>query len=225
MRYPLELILEKSNLPSPRANLELLYAFIENASEEEIESCLTVEYKEKNTPEEFALMCGVAAKIRSEAQKHHQVHFDFKPFANHESWRVREGICFGFQKSKAHLSADQMKRNLECLKKGSPLEVRTYIATLSEPALLNGYIDSNELLDEMVQITLDAFSSNDKLSDDLKVLRKALGYCYSVALCSEGADQCKFEKLFEYAENKQIKWIIQENLKKKRLENMTFHFS
>ena len=46
MRYPLELILEKSNLPSPRANLELLYAFIENASEEEIASCLNVEYNE-----------------------------------------------------------------------------------------------------------------------------------------------------------------------------------
>ena len=77
----------------------------------------------------------------------------------------------------------------------------------------------------MVQIAIDAFSNNDKLSDDLKVLRKALGYCFSVTLCGEGADKRKFEKLFEHAENKHINWIIKENLKKKRLENMMFHFS
>ena len=225
MRYPLELILEKSNLPSPRANLELLYAFIENASEEEIASCLNVEYKEKNTPEEFALMCGIAARIHQDAKKCQKVVVDLRPFANHESWRVREGICFGFQKSKGLLTAEQMKQDLKILKNGSPLELRTYIATLSEPALLNGYIDPNELLEEMIQMTIDAFNSTDKLSEDLKVLRKALGYCFSVALCGEGADKSKFEKLFEHAENKYIKWIIQENLKKKRLENMTFNFS
>ncbi len=170
-------------------------------------------------------MCGIAARIHQDAKKCQKVAVDLRPFANHESWRVREGICFGFQKSKAHLSADQMKRNLEYLKNGSPLEVRTYIATLSEPALLNGYIDSNELLDEMIQITIDAFSSNDKLSDDLKVLRKALGYYFSVALCGEGADKSKFERLCEHAESKHIRWIIQEKLNKKRLENMTFNFS
>jgi hypothetical protein len=225
MGYSIKYLIENSRLPGPRPNLELLYEFITNASQYEIEKCLLVDYKKADSPEEFVLMCGVAAGIYNSAKLYNEVRFNFRSFANHESWRIREGICIGFQKSKELLTGSQMVKELEVMKMGTPLEIRTYIATLSEPCLLLGYINSNELLEDLYQITMTYFNHNLKISDDLKVLKKALGYCWSVALCGRLSDLTLFEKLLEHVECKHIKWIVQENLKKKRLETMDLEWT
>lgn len=220
MAYLLTDLLENSKLPGPRANLELLYTFTTSASEKEIVDCLNIQQVSLNTPEEFALTCGVAASIYHSAATLGRVDPDYIKYANHESWRVREGICIGFQKSKNLLTSMQMLEDLQILSRGTALEMRTYIATLSEPCLLMDYIDPNWLLNELYRITSEQFQNKDKIDDELKVLRKALGYCWSVPLCGDGADKTHFEKLLELRNNKHIQWIIKENLKKKRLEKL-----
>lgn len=220
MAYPVDYLIKNSRLPGPRANLELLYAFTQEASEQEIMDSLNVDKVIENSPEEFVLTCGVAASIYHASKTYGRVEFDYQKYANHWSWRVREGVCIGFQRSKAFLTPNQMVLDLQILSQGTPLEVRTYIATLCEPCLLNNYIDANWLLSELYTITLGHFDHNDRIEEPLKVLKKALAYCWSVALCGDSAKGTAFEKLLKHKSSKHIQWIMKENLKKKRLEKL-----
>lgn len=223
MVYTIEYLLQNSRLPGPRSNLELLYQFIENASETEIANSLGVVYNEKNTPEEFVLSCGVGASIYFTAKQHKALTLDLKHYANHESWRVREAICIGFQKAIKILEPGELLEYLEPLRNGSALEIRTYIATLCEPALLSSYIDPQYVLEELYYISLTHFDNNHPLDEPFKVLKKALGYCWSVAVSAPSASGDLFEKLLTHDDSKHIKWIIKENLKKKRMEKFTFN--
>lgn len=221
MSFSIDYLREHSNLPGPRANLELLYKFIECASVKEVEACLQVKSSNlQNTADEFVLACGVAAGVYLSLDESQPFSFDFILYANHESWRVRESVCIGFQKSIKKVSSQEFVHILEPLKTGTDLELRTYFATVSEPALLNGYIDSNRILDDLYKVTLTKFKHDQKLNEAEKVLRKALGYCWSVVLCGKDADRTKFEQLMAYKTCKHIRWIIIENLKKNRLLKM-----
>lgn len=220
LRYTIEHLLLNSKLPGPRSNLELLYEFIQHANRDEVLKCLNINYVTTNSPEEFVLSCGVGASIYLDTADHVEIGMDLKYYANHESWRVREAVCIGFQKSKEHLKPDEMLAYLAPLKAGTELEIRTYIATLGEPILLKNYIDPNGLLQFLYDTTITYFDHQNKLNESQKVLKKALGYCWSVVLCGENADRSIFEKLIAYKDNKHIKWIIVENLKKNRLEKL-----
>lgn len=213
-------LLANSNLPGPRSNLELLYRFTESASPSDISKCMDFDQCSPNTPEEFVLSCGISASIFHAASQHQSIDIDIKHYANHESWRARESVCIGFQKSKPFLKSSEMLSYLEPLKLGSELEMRTYMATICEPILLKSYIDANEILEYLYQITTSHFSHGNKLNESQQVLKKALGYCWSVALCGENADRVMFEKLIDFKSYKHINWIITENLKKKRLEKL-----
>ena len=222
MTYSIDYLKENSCLPGPRANLELLYQFISNASEQEIANCLAfADNAPLNSPSEFVLMCGVAARIKQTALLHGIMDFGLKEFANHDSWRVRESVCIGFQCSKENVSPVEMLNNLSILKHGTLLEKRAYIATLCDPILLTYYIQPSVIIDDLLIITLECFRTNEKLFEELRVLRKALGYCWSVAIC---ADEIKgkqvFEQLLAYKDSKHIQWIVKENLKKNRLKKL-----
>lgn len=220
--YTIDFLRENSRLPGPRANLELLYQFIEKASWKEIENCLSTEDTVlSNAPSEFVLMCGVAAWIAQTAKSQGTLALDVSKFANHESWRVRESVCIGYQNAKNFLTPNEMLKSLYALKCGSALEKRAYIATLCDPLLLIDYISPAAVITDLLEITLTCFYPSDKLTDDFKVLRKALGYCWSVAICAEETvGKMAFEKLLHYRDNKHILWVVKENLKKNRLEKL-----
>lgn len=58
--YSIKYLLENSNLPGPRGNLELLYAFSKNADLKIADKCLSfIKEETKNSPEEFVGMCGI----------------------------------------------------------------------------------------------------------------------------------------------------------------------
>jgi hypothetical protein len=69
----------------------------------------------------------------------------------------------------------------------------------------------------LFDITLSLKDVTDRKNDDFKVLRKGLGYCWSIAIVgyTEIGKQY-FEKLIKI-DDKDIRWIIRENLKKNRL--------
>ena len=219
MSYSIDYLKENSRLPGPRANLELLYQFIENATDTEIDNCMSIaDSITLNSPSEFVLFCGVAALIKKTAILHGTVDIDLTKYSNHESWRIRESVCFGFQWAKPYLTPDEMMKNLSGLKLGSALDKRAYFATLCDPILLNDYIETSEVLSGLLEITVDCFNMNDKLDRELTVLMKALGYCWSVAICAdETLGKQTFEKLLVYTDSKHILWIVRENLKKNRL--------
>jgi hypothetical protein len=60
MTKTIENLLKNSRLPGPRGNLELLFSFVQNATESEINACLAYDREDlKNCPEEFVMTCGI----------------------------------------------------------------------------------------------------------------------------------------------------------------------
>ncbi len=59
-----------------------------------------------------------------------------------------------------------------------------------------------------------------KLTEDQKILRKALGYAWSVAIVENESIGTSLFETFINSKNKNIRWIVNNNLKKKRLEKM-----
>jgi hypothetical protein len=200
-------------LPGPRGNLELLYSFTKTASESEINECLSF-YKDdlSNCPEEFVMMCGIVGFCIFHQKKLKEVFEKIRPYASHSSWRIREAVAIGIQQI-AKNNMNEIINTLKIWSDGNDLEKRAVIATLCEPDLLKEKVDAKKVLELLTKITLE-FENYSKLSDNQTSLRKTLGYGWSVlivALPVEG--KIAFESIAK-KENKHIKWIVKEILKK-----------
>lgn len=69
-----------------------------------------------------------------------------------------------------------------------------------------------------------AAGAGERRSDELKALRKGLGYCWSVAVAAAPeVGRPAFEALVARAErsgDRDLRWIARENLRKRRLERL-----
>jgi hypothetical protein len=105
-------------------------------------------------------------------------------------------------------------------RRGAPLEKRAAAAALCEPDLLTSEQHVQSVLRILDDITASIQEIIDRKSDEFKALRKGLAYCWSVAVVElPPAGKKMMEKWFS-CEDKDIKWIMKENLKKKRLARM-----
>jgi hypothetical protein len=73
------------------------------------------------------------------------------------------------------------------------------------------------ILDE---ITTSIQSTEDRKSDEFKALRKGLGYCWSVAAVALPDEGKKMMERWFSSDDKDVLWIMKENLRKKRLTRM-----
>jgi len=213
--YTIEYLLNHSNLPGPRGNLELLYAFARTADAAAVKKCLSyIKPYTANSPQEFVGMCGVLGY--AVLNKNENKVLDFvRPYAAHSSWRIRESVAMAIQE----ISVDKLEVTLTHLESwitGHLYERRAVVAGLCEPKLLGDKILNRKILRIMEAITA-SLDHNNKLNDAEESLRKALGYGWSVMIVA-AANEGKiiFEKLFDMR-GKHIAWILRENLKKNRL--------
>ncbi|MBS7527925.1 NUDIX domain-containing protein [Fusibacter paucivorans] len=215
-----KVLMQESNLPGPRGNLKRLDTFIDYATEMERQMCLDASTlaEDANNPETFVLMCGVAASIAHNRSEQTALAMHY---AEHPSWRVREGVCIGFQKASVGMKPSELLSAMTPLKTGSPFQQRAYVAGLCEPALLKDYIDAAIVLDSLYEITMTVFDTANKLTEAQTALRKALGYGWSVAIVAlPDYGMKRFESLVDNGKSKHIKWIVRNNLKKNRLVRM-----
>jgi hypothetical protein len=220
MTKTIENLLKNSGLPGPRGNLALLYSFAGNATADEIKECFSF-YKDdlKNSPEEFAVMCGVVGYCVLNRNDIKTTLKAIRGYASHSSWRIREAVAIGIQEI-AENNLKEIIVNLEKWLEGNDLEKRAVVAALCEPKLLKVKSEIIKVLDILGKVTFEFEKLNDKLSGDQNSLRKTLGYGWSVAIVSLPEEGKKiFEKLSK-SRNKHIKWIFKENMKKKRLAVM-----
>ena len=216
----IEHLLKNSGLPGPRGNLSLLYSFSKTATGGEVQECLSYCTPDvSNSPEEFVAMCGVVGFCVLNRGDVEETLRSVRGYASHASWRVREAVAIGIQEiAGGHLS--EILDNLEPWIKGNDLEQRAVVAALCEPKLLKVKSEVVRVLKMLAQITLAFEKQSGKLSDNRNSLRKTLGYGWSVALAalpSEG--KAAFEAISQ-SKNKDIQWIVKENLKKNRLRVM-----
>ena len=62
--------------------------------------------------------------------------------------------------------------------------------------------------------------ADDRSGDDFKTLRQGLGYCWSVAAAACPETGKGLMEKWAACEDKDVRWIIRENLKKNRLLKM-----
>ena len=217
MTKTIENLMENSGLPGPRGNLSLMYSFAHRATEPEINECLSF-YNEDlgNSPEEFVVMCGIVGYCISNRGRMKAVIGEIRRYASHKSWRIREAVAMGIQEI-AEGRMTEVLEHLEAWLGGNELEKRAVVAALCEPKLLKDRTVVARVLDILTRLTLEFEKISGSLSEGRDSLRKALGYGWSVAIVflpEEG--KAAFERIARM-ENRHIRWIVRENLKKNRL--------
>jgi len=210
-------LLKESGLPGPRGNLELAHAVAQEGSKKQFEQFLSFK-AEENTPEVFLVFCGVIGLGKLAASEPRL--FDrLRAYASDPRWRVREAVATGLQ-----LAGDQdMDLLLKEMKKwgiGNWYEQRAVAAALAEPRLLKNPKYARQALQVLDQITASMESAEDTKDEPFKVLRQGMGYCWSVLVAAlPEAGKPIFEKWLN-SQNKDIRWMMKENLKKNRLVRM-----
>jgi hypothetical protein len=91
---------------------------------------------------------------------------------------------------------------------------------LCEPSLLTEKKQVEEVLGILDVIMSSILGRDDRRTDDFITLRKGLGYCWSVALVAYPERGKRYMEKWAESEDKDIRWIVRENLKKKRLTRM-----
>lgn len=214
--YTIEYLLSHSHLPGPRGNLELLYAFSKAADEDLVRDCLErIRPDTANSPEEFVGMCGVVGYAVLHGDQIAETLVILRQYANHSSWRLREAVAIAVQEIAAGdlpLVLDSFRPWIE----GSFLERRAVVAALCEPKLLMAAETNRRVLAILKELT-DRFAGLEKLDDDQKVLRQALGYGWSVVIAAQPAEGKRLFESYRRSADKHVGWIVKENLKKNRL--------
>lgn len=214
-------LLRESGLPGPRGNIELAQAVADEGDLPLFESYIayTAEKAPTNSPYEFLAFCGVVGLGRLVAEGHSELLSTLRRQATDPRWRLREGVAMALQRFGA-ATMEQLLAEMRAWSEGSPLEQRAAAAALCEPRLLDRAEDAREVLQILDHITATVEQASDRRSEDSLALRKGLGYCWSVAVVAlpeEG--KALMEKWLRHPD-KDVQWIMRENLKKNRLARM-----
>jgi hypothetical protein len=211
------LLLKESGLPGPRGNLELAYAVAGEGSKRQFEKLLSFQ-AEENTPEVFLVFCGVVGLGKlaaSEAKLFNRL----RGYASDERWRIREAVATGLQ-----LAGDQdmelLLKKMQNWSEGCWYEKRAAAAALAEPRLLKEPRHVRQVLQILDEITASMESADPPKEEAFKVLRQAMGYCWSVAVAALPEEGRPMFENWLNSQSKDVRWIMKENLKKNRLAKM-----
>jgi hypothetical protein len=208
---------KESGLPGPRGNLELAYAVAEEGDKKQFKQFLSFQ-AEENTPEVFLVFCGVVG-LGKLAANDPTLFEQLRKYASDPRWRIREAVATGLQ-----LVGDQ---NMELLlgemqkwTKGNWYEKRAAAAALAEPRLLKEPKYTRKVLRILDAIT-EAMENADASKDEaFKVLRQGMAYCWSVVVAALPEAGKPLMEKWSDSQDRDIRWMIRENLKKNRLIKM-----
>jgi hypothetical protein len=100
---------------------------------------------------------------------------------------------------------------------GSPLLRRAAVAGISEPRLLTGRAAVRRAILLLERITLTMLTAQDRRSPQVRALRTALGYCWSVVVAADpGLGVAAFNRM-ETIDDPDLRWIARENRHKGRM--------
>ena len=208
----------ESGLPGPRGNLELAQVVAEEGKLELFEryALLSADVAPVNSPDEFLAFCGVLGFGRLLAEGDRKYLKRIRSFASDPRWRTREAVAMALQ-CWGEADMDSLITEMETWSQGTPLEQRAAIAALCEPRLLKQADRAAKVLQILDAVTASVARQKERKSSAFEALRKGLGYCWSVAVAAlPGEGKALMEKWMA-SRDKDILWIMRENLKKNRL--------
>lgn len=203
---------ERSGLPGPRANLTLVTEVASVAQDDVIDPLL-------EDGREFPVICAAAAIGRRADQPGFLERA--RSFASDERWRVQEGVIIGLQ-----LLGDdapvEFKGIVEAWTSNpDPYVKRVAVAAICEPRLLN-HPDlptaAIRACDSATQFITGLPQEQRKL-EAVRKLRKALGYCWSVAMVGNPQIGLPAFRALDTGDS-DVAWIVKQNLSKKRLRGL-----
>jgi hypothetical protein len=211
-------LLKESGIPGPRGNLELAQVVADEGGRELFERYTTYSHDQApvNSPYEFLAFCGVVGLGRLLAEGDATLLKTLRTHASDPRWRVREAVAMALQRF-GDKNMDALVAGMQEWSTGTPLEQRAAAAALCEPRLLGQARHVRIVLQILDRITASLSKSDTHPREDILVLRKGLGYCWSVAVAALPDEGKPFMEKWLVTTNKDIQWIMQENLKKARL--------
>jgi len=215
-------LLGESRLPGPRGNLELAHAVALEGDKPLFMGYIAsypADRAPTNAPEEFLAFCGVLGLGAVLAKGDFGVLETLRQSSRDPRWRTREAVAQALQmwgKQNMGLLVQEMAKWAG----GDPYEQRAAAAALCEPSLLVDQKNTESVLDILNSITITITNSIKRNDDGFKALKKCLGYAWSVAIAAHPtAGKPRFEYWLE-SDDKDVRWIIKQNLKKSRLLRM-----
>ena len=179
----------------------------------------TVDQAPANSPYEFLAFCGIVGLGRLLAQGGKEHLKTLRCAASDPRWRMREGVAMALQRL-GDVDMGALIVEMQGWAQGTFLEQRAAAAALCEPRLLGQARHAGAVLQILDTITASIQGVADRRSPDLAVLRQGLGYCWSVAVVAlPEAGKALMEKWLAVPD-KDVQWIMRENLKKARLARM-----
>jgi hypothetical protein len=211
-------LLKESGLPGPRGNLELAQVVADEGNQALFERYLAygADQAPTNSPYEFLAFCGVVGLGRLLAEGQSERLVTLRSCASDRRWRIREGVAMALQR----LGDRDMNALIGAMKiwsTGKLLEQRAAAAALCEPRLLGQAKHARAVLRLLDKITASLRKVQDRKSEDFMTLRKGLGYCWSVAVAALPDEGKPLMDKWLADTDKDIRWIMKENLKKNRL--------
>jgi hypothetical protein len=177
------------------------------------------EHASTNSAEVFLMMVGVVGLAKNYLRGNKTAMRALREFALDPRWRVREAVAIGLQ----HIGdrgVPGLLGELDSWRTGNLLEQRAVVAALCEPRLLKERAVAERVIGILAEITRALELRTDRKSDEFTVLRKSLGYGWSVAIVAAPLKgKTAFARLLE-SRDRDVRWIARENLNKNRLLRM-----
>jgi HEAT repeat protein len=214
-------LLEESGLPGPRGNIELAQVVADEGDRALFQRYIAYTAAEApvNSPYEFLAFCGVVGLGRLLAEGDTAQLTILRSLASDPRWRIREAVAMALQRL-GDVNMDPLIAAMREWGQGAPLEQRAAAAALCEPRLLDQARHARAVLEILDQITADIEGTEDRQSQDFLTLRKGLGYCWSVAVVALPEDGKALMEKWLVTSDKDVRWIMRQNLKKARLVRM-----
>jgi hypothetical protein len=220
-----EYLLSESGLPGPRGNIELAQAVANEGNRELFQRYLaySADIAPVNSPYEFLAFCGTLGLGRLLAEGDMVLLETLRTLASDPRWRMREAVAMALQRL-GDVDKGQLIDAMQTWSLGTPLEQRAAAAAICEPRLLGEARYAMETLNILDTIMTRLESAANRRNEDFIVLRKGLGYCWSVAVAALPSEGKPLMEKWLANPDKDIQWIMQENLKKNRLIRMDAHW-
>ena len=214
-------LLQESGLPGPRGNLELAQIVADEGDRSLFEHFLTYtpEVAPVNSPQEFLAFCGVVGLGKLLADGDDGILEALRPYASDPRWRTREGVAMALQR----LGKKNMEKLLDAMETwstGNWYEKRAAAAALAEPVLLHNEREVRRALQILDGMTASMENSKDARSEGFRVFQQGLGYCWSVVVAAAPAEGKRLMEKWLACNDRIIRRVMQENVKKKRLVRM-----